>query len=528
MSHGNSYDVPHRAWTRRTFLTVVGGTALAAAGGTAAAGGDDFTTTDITIDSFDGTEIASTLYEPGDGSNDHPAMLLTHGYGGNRETVRSRAEMYARNGYVTLAYDSRGFGESGGWVGVNGPKEVKDAQTLITWLANRKNVRTDGPDDPRIGIDGTSYGGGIQLNTAVAEALGDGVAESDDRLDALVPRWAWHDLTHSLAPNGVIKRNWALLLTLAGAGGSHLTGNDALDFIEGQSPKLYEILIEGLVENELSADATAYFDARSPSGDLGTITAPTLFIHGWHDTLFTPTELVRNADGLETNHRLVLTDGGHSLEAVTEADQERFLNAMAREWIDTHLRGDGQSDLPPVTFYERQSGTWQTADGVPPSHAAIRTLSVTAATDEKTTWVTNSVLPTSTSQLVPANTDAPGTSAAFDFSITESVELMGAPTLQLAVEPAGPETRLFAKLYHIDEDEQLIDNQVTPLLVEEAGITTTEIEMVPFQRRLEPGDTLRLTVSTTDAAFQSSRISVGATIHHSERYPSTLDVPVID
>lgn len=109
MYYGNNYDVSHRTWTRRTFLTVAGGTALAGVGGTVAAEEDDFTTTAVTIDSFDGTEIAATLYESGDSSNDHPAMLLTHGYGRNRETVRSRAEMYAQNGYVTLAYDSRGF-----------------------------------------------------------------------------------------------------------------------------------------------------------------------------------------------------------------------------------------------------------------------------------------------------------------------------------------------------------------------------------------------------------------------------------
>lgn len=282
--------------------------------------------------------------------------------------------------------------------------------------------------------------------------------------------------------------------------------------------------------NELSADAKAYFDARSPSGDLGEITAPTLFVHGWPDTLFTPTEVVQNADGLETDHRLLLTDGGHSLEMVTgTADQEQFLNETALTWIDTHLRGDGQSDLPPVTFYERQTGTWETADGIPPSSATPRTLSVTDATEEETTWVTNSVLPTSTSQLFPVNTDMPGATADFDFPIIEPTELMGAPTLRLSVEPAGPKTRLFAKLYRVTDDtEQLIDNQVTPLLVEESTLTTTEVKMVPFQRRFEPGETLRLTVSTTDVAFQPSRTSLGATIHHSEQHPSTLDVPVIE
>ncbi len=532
MSFDTGADASRR--TRRRFLALVGGTtALTFAGGARAESGDGVTTTDVTIDSFDGTEIAATLYEPQGGSQ--PAMLLTHGYGLNRTLsplVQGRAAMYARNGYVTLTYDSRGFGESGGQVNINGPKEVKDAQTLITWLGGRENVLTDGPDDPRIGMDGTSYGGGIQLNAAAAEARGDGVPESDDRLDALVPRWAWHDLTYSLAPNGVIKRNWALLLTLAGAGGSHLVGDDALDFIRGQSPKLYEILIEGLLENELSTGAKAYLDARSPSQDVADITTPALFIHGWPDTLFTPNEAIWNANGLgDTDHRLVLTDGGHSLEAIslTTLEHEEFADEKALAWIDTHLRGEGQSDLPPVTFYEMQSSQWRTADGLPPSNAAPRTLSLTDATEEATTWVANSVVPSSTSQLFPVNGDSPVASADFDFPITEPTELMGSPTLRLAVDPAGPETRLFAKLYRVTSDgtERLIDNQVTPLLVEGDGVTTATVEMVAFQRRFDPGETLRLTVTTTDAAFQPSRTSVGATIYHSDRHPSTLDVPVV-
>lgn len=523
-----------RVVDRRQFLTLVGGTtALAVGGGTASASGG-FTKRHLTVDSFDGTEIAATLYEP-PGEGPHPALLMTHGYGLSRTLsplVQSRAAMYAENGYVTLAYDSRGFGGSGGQVNINGPKEVKDAQTLITWLANQNSVLTDGPENPRIGMDGTSYGGGIQLNTAAAEGRGDGVPESNDRLDALVPRWAWHDLTYSLAPNGVIKRTWALLLTLAGAGGSHFVGDDAIDFIEGQSPELYEILLEGLLENELSEEAKAYFDARSPSQDIEDITAPALFIHGWPDTIFTPDEAVWNAEGLsETPHRLLLTDGGHSLEAISleTLEHEQYANERALAWIDTHLRGDGQSELPPVTYHEMQSNRWRTADDIPPSNTTQQTLSISNVTWWDSSWVTNSVVPTSTSQLFPVNGDSPFSSENFEFEITEPTEIMGSPTLRLTVDPAGPETRLFAKLYHVsDNDAQLIDNQVTPLLVEGDGPKQTEVEMVAFQRRLEPGDSLRLTVATTDFGFQPSRTSIGATIYHSDEHPSTLDIPVVE
>ena len=519
--------------SRRTLLKTVGGAAaLAATGGVAAAKTSGITTTDHEIASFDGTDLAATLYEPA-GNGRKPAMLMTHGYGGSRSDVDGWARMYARNGYVTLTYDSRGFGESGGEVNVDGPKEVKDAQTLITWLADdNAKVKKDGPNDPRIGMDGLSYAGGIQLNTAAAEGRGDGVPESDDRLDAIVPRWAWHDLTYSLAPNGVIKSGWETFLLSAGAAGSHLSGDDAEDYVRGQTPELYEYAAESAAKNELTDDAREFFESRSPTQDLGDITAPALFVQGWPDTLFTPNEAIWNAEGLDgPEHRYIFFEGGHTLTDMAGAEQKEFIDRKALSWIETHVRQKQSTDLPAVTFYEVQTGEWRTADGIPPSDAAPKPLSLSDAAAGEKTPVFNSVIPTSTSQLVPINADTSVTSIDFEFPVEAETELMGPPQLSLQVEPLGPEARLFTKFYRVGEDgsEELIDNQVTPLKVEGAPgtVETAEIEMTAFQRRLKPGETLRFTVATTDAGFLSSRTSAGAYIHHSKAHPSTVEVPVV-
>jgi ABC-2 type transport system ATP-binding protein len=536
MARGISEDATEHRTRRRVLKMVVGVAALATAGSTnvsAQASDGDFTTTDYEIESFDGTELGTTLYEPtSDGP--HPAMLMTHGYGLTRNIspfVITRARLYARNGYATLTYDSRGFGDSGGQVNVDGPKEVKDAQTLITWLANRENVLTDSQNDPRIGMDGTSYGGGIQLNTAAAEGRGDGVSESDDRLDAIVPRWAWNDLTYSLGPNGVIKRNWAAFLVLLGTVTGSLFGDDPIDYVQTQTPELYEILLEGLTQNRLTEEAQAFFDARSPSQDVEGITAPTLLIQGWPDTLFTPLETVWTGEGLDdAEFRYIFSNGGHSTELLSSLPQQEYLNQQALEWIDTHLRGDGASDLPGVTYYERQSGDWSTADDLPPADADSQTLSLAAAAADEETFVFNSVLPTSTSQLFPVNADTSVTSVDFDFDVEEGGEILGVPQLTLTVEPLGPESRLFTKFYHVHDGEAtLINNQVTPVKVEGEPKSTqeVEVEMVPFQRRVEPGDTLRFTVATTDLGFQSSRESAGACIQHSEENESAVDVPAV-
>lgn len=93
--------------TRREVLRLLGGTAtlaVAGSGSVAAQSGNSgtFTVTDpVKIESFDRTVLYASLFEPtAEGS--YPAMMMTHGFGGQRSDVRPWAEMYAQNGYVVL------------------------------------------------------------------------------------------------------------------------------------------------------------------------------------------------------------------------------------------------------------------------------------------------------------------------------------------------------------------------------------------------------------------------------------------
>ena len=118
-----------------------------------ASAGQEFTETDVRIESFDGIEIAATLFEP-DAPGRYPVVLGTHGWGGSRS--RGLGRTYAPRGYVVLSYDSRGFGESEGEVGVDGPTEVADVSALIDWLEARETVRVEGDSGARIGMVGGS------------------------------------------------------------------------------------------------------------------------------------------------------------------------------------------------------------------------------------------------------------------------------------------------------------------------------------------------------------------------------------
>lgn len=71
----------------------------------------------IIVRSRDDTPIVATLMLPRNASrrNKVPAILMTHGWGGSRETrPSSTTRPLLRHGYAVLTWDSRGFGESGG------------------------------------------------------------------------------------------------------------------------------------------------------------------------------------------------------------------------------------------------------------------------------------------------------------------------------------------------------------------------------------------------------------------------------
>ena len=161
--------------------------------------------------------LDATFFTPRGGGR-VPAILLAHGFGETKDAVRPQAEQLAQAGFAVLTWTARGFGNSTGQMALDSPDyEVKDVEQLVTWLARQPQVRLDGPGDPRVGIAGASYGGGIALLAAAY----------DHRIDAIVPQITWNNLATALFPNaagggpadGVFKKQWAGLLFTQGAVG---------------------------------------------------------------------------------------------------------------------------------------------------------------------------------------------------------------------------------------------------------------------------------------------------------------------
>ncbi len=145
----------------------------------------------------EGTRIAADLLTPATAPSEsgYPAVLLCHGWGGLKEQLRPMAEGFARAGFAAMTFDYRGWGESDGRViatrdappllqagertlAVHVLREVVDPVDQTTDARNCLAVLASEPgiDPTRLGLWGTSYGGGHVVF----------LAGGDDRVRAVV------------------------------------------------------------------------------------------------------------------------------------------------------------------------------------------------------------------------------------------------------------------------------------------------------------------------------------------------------
>jgi len=128
------------------------------------------------------SKISAHLYLPDglDTARKYPAVILCHGFAGIKEAlVPPYAEGFSKNGFIVLAFDYRGFGDSEGIRGSLIPdNQVTDIRNAITFMSSLGNV-----DPGRIGLWGSSFGG---ANAVKAAAL-------DRRVKAVVAQLTFAD-----------------------------------------------------------------------------------------------------------------------------------------------------------------------------------------------------------------------------------------------------------------------------------------------------------------------------------------------
>lgn len=114
----------------------------------------------------DGTALAGWLARPA-GDGPHPLVILIHGLSGIIDLdLAEYAERFVAGGYACLAYDHRNWGRSAGWPrSETDPwRQVADLREAISYARTLPGI-----DGERIGLWGTSYGGGHVLTVAALD-----------------------------------------------------------------------------------------------------------------------------------------------------------------------------------------------------------------------------------------------------------------------------------------------------------------------------------------------------------------------
>ena len=264
----------------------------------------------LTMD--DGVRIDAALLLP-DGTapaGGWPAVMMFHGLGGNHTGLVPLAQSYVAKGYAVLVPDARGHGTSGGFVSLDGPREVADVRTEFQWLAALPEI-----SDTQIGAWGISLGGGAAWNSVTA-----GVP-----FKALETFETWSDLYAALYPQNFGK-----------SGAIYQFANSVPT--ERVDPALRPFVPQ-LISGENLSGIRTLLGARSSLRQLSAVTTPSFLFQGRRDFAFDIDQAVAAYRRLAGPKRLYVGDFGHAPSSFPGPDLAHVLELSTR-WYDRYLKNE--------------------------------------------------------------------------------------------------------------------------------------------------------------------------------------------
>ncbi len=437
-------------------------------------------------------KICYSIFKPSTASSRHPVPMVmhSHGWGGSRTKDPAAFADLARAGYGVISFDQRGWGESGGYAHVENPRyEGVDVRRLVRLVSTLPWVQQDAPGDPRLGAIGGSYGGGYQMVGAF-ESLR---LRGKPVFDALAPEITWNDLNDSIAPEGVTRTEWALLLSAASV------PSDALPH------HIYKALAEGAATGQWpdgsvpgTEDVQSFFERNGPAWHTRQgrrLDIPVLFGQGTTDSLFPLEQGLTNwrraiTPGARRHSIFVGYNGGHVLPAVLPQGVNVTSDPCSKQ-----LAGGDFRHLSIRFFDEQLKGLDRGLDGYGRVHLATP--------DDGCHTITSTAANTTRPLGTVASTTAAGVPLPYEIA-SGPISVAGQPYLTGSVTALGVENRAFYGLAvgTSPADAHLVQNNVLPLR-EPLPVTGVQrrVTLPAVSVDVPPGQKLFLLVSPVSDTF---------------------------
>ena len=476
---------------------------------------------DVVVRSFDGTPIVAHFYPAPTASAAQraPTVLVGAGYpqhGDRRPALDASDQIGTATlraaGYNVLTWDPRGLGGSGGTVMFGSPAyEARDVAALVGFVAAQPEALLDAAGDPRLGMSGRSYGGGIQLVSAA----------TDPRIDAIVPDLAWNSLVTSLFTYDAVKSAW--LAAICGAGEVSALA-DGLFFggaglqLGGTATELKRACVEGVAGGTVSAATRRWFAERGPGELVDRIRAPTLLTQGTVDTLFGLKEAAVNYERLRAGNtpvKMMWYHGGHG-ERRTVGDP-RYVSRRALAWLDRWLKRDPTVDTGPSFEWLADDGIWRSGPDFPLASAGALRSRGTAALQ---LWPLHGA----DMRAAPPRPVPDAASIGFPAPPAEG-DVLGAPRVKLVYSGIAVPMRGFLYAQVVDATRgRVVGSQVTPIAVILDGTTrSVERTLEVIALRARPGSDLRLQLVANTSVYRPQAMLGRVRLHAIE-----ASLPLVD
>lgn len=408
-------------------------------------------------------------------------------------------------GYNVITWDSRGKGDSGGFMQMNNPFwEGRDVSAIISWAVSNGNpaanqIAMEAVGDPLLGMVGGSYGGGIQV---VAAGI------PDRRIDGITPWISWNSLNDSLYPRSTFKSAWSTVLLL--------------DLVLGAArvnSQVYSGLLFGDIFGFLTESSQAALAASGPTMLVNNIEIPTFLIQGTTDTLFSLDQAISNAEQIMTANpdvpvKMSWFCGGHALCQDPRAGQDERNLADNLKWLDQYVAGNGTpADTIPDFQWVDQTGHYYASDLMPfeAGFNNVTPLSYQSGGGRLgIVPIIGGSGPTPTilgevQTLISLTSGSPARNA-INMAVAPptGTRVAGSPTLSFTYNGLGTSRAVYAQLVD-NATGRVVGNIVTPVPVTLDGRQhTVEIPMENIAYTVyQPSDSLTLQITSSATAFET-------------------------